>query len=597
MKKNIFSIIIGLLLLVGPVMATTDGTTESYRLWLGAHYTDFNDYRKKVGEYNLGDEKVWPEFRVTYLSESSDGIMSVTGHFYDDQDARGRLKTTVGDNFRGIFEYRSMVHQKGQDLLANLEARELVGENPGGKILTHELLDPGADYYTRRKEILTQVNVLLSKKNNVKLIGAHRSIFQNGHEQKLANTHCFSCHISSRTGEVDKTTHEFEVGLQGDVNKVTVGYQFGYRWFESGARPAYAYYDRARHPVNGGSEAEFTSRLIYADTTLPIDAYPKTEKTSHKVRVKSDIGKGQFAGSVAYFRTTNKDVDLTADGWWGALNYAVPLSPRTRFVAKATGLRRWNDNTFVDLPEFRAGRPGTNFPGSLTGFSYTRYSSLDRRTADVSAEIIHRMNPRTTVSVLAGYRQVKRYYYPMIPVASDFTSIAGDWATMADPLTTNTFIAQGKINYRKSSKVSGWAKYHLEISSDPFTVKRGLFEEPGYGVLHPAVGPPPAAVPYFIFYYQREGLRYQDVTTVPTQAHDFELRATLKPESRYTVNVGVRGNYDKNSDLDSLDVNEFFMQPNLSLTFVASQRTALTAGYTYNYRKSRGPVAVALFDG
>ena len=60
---------------------------------------------------------------------------------------------------------------------------------------------------------------------------------------------------------------------------------------------------------------------------------------------------------------------------------------------------------------------------------------------------------------------------------------------------------------------------------------------------------------------------------------------------------GVNGQYDKNADLDSLDVKHFMLVPNFNLNIMPDEKTMFTAGYTYNFSKSRGPVAVALFDG
>ncbi|MGD8922960.1 MAG: GSU2204 family outer membrane beta-barrel protein, partial [Candidatus Zixiibacteriota bacterium] len=155
---------VGLLLLAAPALFAQDSTTEKYTLWFGGHYTDFTDYRKKVGEYNLDEENVWPEFTINYLSKSKEGTFVLDGHFYDDKNIRGKVSTVVGERLNGTFEYRSLIHQLGQDKLANLETREWLGTAPGGKILTHELFDEGADYNIHRQEILSNLAVLLSRR-------------------------------------------------------------------------------------------------------------------------------------------------------------------------------------------------------------------------------------------------------------------------------------------------------------------------------------------------------------------------------------------------------------------------------------------------
>src|SRR5690606_18793340 len=117
-----------------------------------------------------------------------------------------------------------------------------------------EITDPEADYNTHRQEVLSQISALLSEKHNVRLVAAHRMIREQGTEQGVSNSHCFSCHIVSETVAVENMTHSFEAGLQADVKSdVTVGYEFGYRHFETQAPDAVAYFDPAVHPANGGS--------------------------------------------------------------------------------------------------------------------------------------------------------------------------------------------------------------------------------------------------------------------------------------------------------------------------------------------------------
>ena len=107
-----------ILLLAGSVISAgeNDVKTEEYSLWIGTHYTDFTDYTKKVGKYNLGNDELLPEFMVNYLSKSSNGMFSIDGHYFDDQNILGKVKTTVSDKFKAKFQYRSMTLQEGQDL-------------------------------------------------------------------------------------------------------------------------------------------------------------------------------------------------------------------------------------------------------------------------------------------------------------------------------------------------------------------------------------------------------------------------------------------------------------------------------------------------
>lgn len=572
MKKTLLAFMIVFILSFALVTAQENEATEQYSLWIGAHYTDFTDFQKKVGEYNLGNEDFLPELKGFYKFRSGNYLLTIDGHYFDKNNIDARYSQRWTDRIKGDIYYGSLVRQEEQDLLANLEAREWTGTAPGGKILTHELLDEGADYKTHRQEFGGNAEVLLSRKHNVRMVAAHRSILTTGSEQKIANSHCFSCHVTSQSADVDKRTDAFEVGVQADAGKMTLGYKFGYRHFMSNVYDPMAYYDAAKHPVNGGSGEEFSSRLVFSDSTVPFGTYPESRKFSHKVRAKGKLGKGDFAGSVGYSTVENIRTEIGSTAWSGLLQYAMMLDKKTRAVARVTGVRYKTDDPFVDLPTFRAGRPGPQY-----SFDFIRYSTLDRNDITGSVEILSRLNRKVTLSGLLGYNVIKRFDYP-IPDGND--------------QQTGKFFGQAKANYRKGLKFSANAKYRFEKISDPFTSARGLFEAPGRGV----IGPIPETFT-FTFYWQREALRYQDITTFPTDVHEFDVNTTMRPDNKFSVNAGIKFEYDKNGSLDSLDVNHLSYQPNLSLNLTPDPKWSLAAGYTFGHYKSRGPISVALFDG
>ncbi len=572
MKKTLVILFLGLLLVSAGTLTAwgqSNETEESYTVWFGGHYTGFDGYTKKVGEYMINKEELLPEFKVDYLSRGRGYVFTMNGHYFDDKNIMGTVSTRVGNRFRGDFGYKSLIHQEGQDLLANLETREA----GGGKILTHELLDPNADYNTHRQEIESNIEALLSEKHDIKLMVAHRTVLQSGTEQAISNNHCFSCHVVSQEATVDKITHQIVASLQGEVARQTVGYDFSFRTFESKAPEVTGFYDPAVHPVSGASGAEFSSRMIYSDTTLPINQYPKTDKFQHKIRSKGELAGGQYASAVSYSHAKNRNDGLVSTAWAGNLNYSYPVGKKSRLVAKLTGTRLMTDNVYIDLPLFRHGRPGPQ-----TDFSEWRYSSLNRATGKGTLELISRLNPRLTGSILLGLEVIDRYDYPVYDNGT----------------TTKRFIGQVKAHYRKGMKYSTRLKYRFEKTSDPFVSGRGLFEAPGRDVLNPLT--PPANFP-FVFYWQREELRYQAITMLPTQEHDFEWTSQWRPNQKVNVNLGLKGKYDKNGDLDSLDVNHLSLQPHLALNLNPNSQWSIMTGGSYIYYKSRGPVTVALFDG
>ncbi|MCK5126173.1 MAG: hypothetical protein KAR42_07945 [candidate division Zixibacteria bacterium] len=576
MNRNISIIGFALLLLFATTMFAQTGEGEtSYSLWLGGHYTDFKDNANKVGEYKLQSDKFFPEFKLNYYSQTGSSVFRLDADYFDYENVNGRLKTKVGDKFKAEFSYRSLSKNSGMDLLENMETRELVGANPGGKIITHEFLDDITEFSIHRQEISSKAELLLSRKNDVRLITAHRMIRESGNAQETGSTHCFSCHLGSQSVAVDKQTNSFKAGLEGKVYAQKLAYTFGYRKFESKAPDAYFMYDDARHPVNGGAGAEFGSRVNYEDESLPIGSYPETEKLSHKVSSKGKLGSGHYAAAFIYSRVENKKVNFTntslvSEVYNGKVNYTAPLSPSMRLVSKLGFGKINKTDPFIDLAPFREGRSGYEV---LPSFDITRYSALDRTTFDGSAELIKRMNPKMTLAFLAGYKQVSRSDYPIID---------GD-------NSSKTMTGQLKFKYRQGLKYSIRAKYRFEKTSDPFTSARGLFERRGREEL---------AVPSgFIYYYQREDLRYQSITSTPTDKHELDFNLAYRASSQLNLTAGFKVEYDKNGDLDSLDVKHSMFQPNLNLTITPNSEWIIASGYMYNQSKSRGPITIALFDG
>ena len=187
MKRMVCMIAVALALGAVSAGAQTDAADfDRYSLWMGGHYTDFNDYAKKVGEYRLVEDDVFGEFRFDMLSRRGSTLFSLNGHFFNEKNIDGKLNVTTGNRLRASVQYRSFVHQLGQDLLSNLAVREAVNGAPGGKMLTHEILDPEADYRIHRQELLSTFDLLLSQRGNVHMVASHRMILREGTDQSCS---------------------------------------------------------------------------------------------------------------------------------------------------------------------------------------------------------------------------------------------------------------------------------------------------------------------------------------------------------------------------------------------------------------------------
>jgi hypothetical protein len=239
-------------------------------------------------------------------------------------------------------------------------------------------------------------------------------------------------------------------------------------------------------------------------------------------------------------------------------------------VAKVDALRLETDDVFIDLPTWREGRPD-NTP---VDFDFKMYSAQDRIEGKATLELITQASPKTVLSVLGGFKRSERMDYP----------------TPQTAYTTDKIFAQGRVRYRAGPGFNGSLKYRYENTSDPLRSERGLLERRGREELQ-------FISPLFVFYYQREDLRYLNATSLPTDYHEVDFKGSSRVRKNIDVGYGVRVTYDQNSDLDTLDVQHFAVQPNINVAMRPVNGLWINGGYFFNHAESRGPVTIPVFDG
>ena len=542
-------------------------------LWLGGNYTDYSDYERKVGEFTHVKNDPYPEGAFHLRGMTENVYIDLNTAFSDNKNGKFDIDYKFKDRFSMKVNYQLFERQLQFDLLENMNAREMLESGAaGGKMISHEALDSVSDYKYDSHTIESEFKVKISDKYGLNFVAAHKMIMQKGTEQKISTTHCFSCHLSSRSAEVNRWSNQVNVGLEANRSNVYVDYKFSYRTFRSNADDVSFYYDAARHPVNGGSAGEFSSRLLFDDGYYVGDIYPRTEKFSNKFKFKTGNDKRILSGTFNYSKTMNdavEDLDIVVVG--GTVNYKMLLSPKMWLFASGALSKTISNDIRYDMPAWREGGTG----GDLDIFDYYRASSLDRLYGRGDVQGIMRLNSDTRVSLLLGYEHTRRYDYP----------------GLTSETASNKYYGESWVRYRNGLKSSLYASYRLELTDEPFTNYRGLFEALGRGELTAENGAPQ------IYYYQREDLKYQNVTTLPTIEHEIELRGTYSFNNRVSMNGSLKLSMDKNNDLDNVEIEHTSMRPNLGINYMPNPRWSFTGGYTYVYDKSRGPITIAMFDG
>ncbi len=543
------------------VLAQDEPSYSNWSLWLGGHYSDFENYYKKIAEFDRAEDEAMPEASLRYFGYKGDGSWDLFAHFYDPKRMQLDLSGRSRDIFSGKVSYQSFFRQKQTDLLENLMVREAVNQenSPGGKMVTyeHDIPPSETDYGYTRHELKTDIEVKVPGSAELVLRAFHRSILEDGNDQKVVSMHCSSCHMESKSTKVDQQSHTVSAGAEATTGPVFLSYLGSYRTFKSDAPQSEAYYDSAQHPVNGSTMAD---RVIFQDSTVAFGQISDNEKMAHTLKVKTQMGKSEILGSFTHSQAKNKSAGLEVSGNGGTLKYVLTPNVKTRLIAQASLSRVENDETKVDLPAWRGGDPDQ--------FDYVRYSNLSRTVAKGSASFVYQPDRKYRLSVSAGYEGTERDDYPSYEAKEKTTKLQAS--------------VGGK--YRPSSRFWGRFKYTFENTQNPAPYNQ-LFESSGENETAP------------FYYFEREDLRYGDVTNQPTNEHQVDLSLNLLPDRKINLSASLKASLQTNSDNANFDFERTSIQPQASATLSPDPRWQLFASAGYQSDKSNGLAAVAMMDG
>jgi hypothetical protein len=546
---------------------------STWSLWVGGHYTGFEHYYKKVGEFDRGKEEAMPEVALKYSGYRGQESFYISGNFYDPQRMSLHLEGSSKNIVSAQVSYKSSRRQRGTDLLGNLTAREATdrtASTPGGKMVTHEDTAPDADFGYTRHQIESHFQVKVPGASGVRFWVTHRALLEEGEEQKVVSMHCSSCHLVSTSASVDRRTHTVNTGVEGQAGPFLLSYEFSYRNFRSEVITSEAFYDTAQHPVNGGSLDEFGARVNFSGEVVPFGQYADIQKLAHTIKARTEVGRGQLLSGFTNSTVENQTVDLKAKGNHGSLKFVYPLSGKIKMVAAASLGKIENDEVFVDLATWREG-----LTGGGQSFDYTRYSSLTRTEGKTSLELLYQPSRRYRFSILGGYEGITRDDYPEFG---------------AEEITTKLKFQMG-ARYRPSLKFTGQLKYSFESIDTPFSPSGRMFEASGNSVLTPLANNTQ------VFYFQRDSIRYGDVTNQPASIHGVEVSLSFKPTQKFSFSPGLKVGRETNSGNENLDFKRTKFQPHFSVNLSPNASWNFFGDYTYLFDKSNGLAVVPMMDG
>jgi len=205
----------------------------------------------------------------------------------------------------------------------------------------------------------------------------------------------------------------------------------------------------------------------------------------------------------------------------------------------------------------------------------TLSSSSTRAEVKGSLEMLYQPSRRYRLSFLAGYQGITRGDYPELG---------------ADQKTTKLKFQMG-VKYRPSLKFTGRLKYSFETIDTPFSPSGRMFEASGNPVLAPLANNSQ------VFYFQRDSIRYGDITNQPTSRHGVEVSLSFKPTRKFSFSPGLKVRMETNSDNENLDFERTRLQPHFLVNISPNASWTLFGDYTYLFDKSNGLAVVPMMDG
>ena len=143
-------------------------------------------------------------------------------------------------------------------------------------------------------------------------------------------------------------------------------------------------------------------------------------------------------------------------------------------------------------------------------------------------------------------------------------------------------------------KFTGRFKYYLEHISNPFAPYDLMFEYMGRSGSHQLTPEPGMSQ---IYYYQRDDLRYGDITILPTLVHGIHLDLKMRPTNKVNFVAGINARMGTNSDEPELKLKQKTIQPKLSFNWIPNNKVAFSGSYSYLQQNQNGLAVVPVMDG
>jgi hypothetical protein len=575
-------IISTLLLCSYPLPAQEPEKTENnfaIELKPGFHWTNWKDYKGKVGEYEILDQGIHPDWIFSIKGQVKSSFFELKGNYYEDEDYSVSADIDLKRMFREEFYYFRMPHFLEHDPLKNLNA---VFRNSAGAeaepVTEYTDLNPGDEYMIRYSTVKSKTTYRLPFLPGSEVFFDYRREQRQGHRQVTAMSKCSSCHVVSQSREINEYTEDLNPGFKAKFGNeksgwLTVRYDYLKRRFgETGTDPTNLY-DPAVHPASG--IPMFTNRVQYDNERLPFNVVPSSEKDSHTVKAHGQLPQIATDVFASYVNSSTKNMEegnkSDLDSFIGRITNT--LIPGLMLSGKFRWMDIDNDDVFVQVNE----RPA--LAGPQVGQTYSqaypfdpefyRESVMNRRVYETEISAKYRLLKHLTLNGGFEWRSTDRDYYEVEPGET----------------TTNEYIGKVGLNFRKA-RLYGNINYEHQSISDPFANLKAACNPSG---INPTTGSPFTGLQYFQLY----DMRTRTLSNLPNEKDQVSTSITWSA----SPNFSVSGYYRYINQSNDFGWDQEAHMPSISLWVALSPKLNFTLSYLYDYQKTNSLICEPVFNG
>ena len=563
-----FMLIAGLTGFTGYAQDNAD-TVEGY-VSIGARFADGDDDLSQAAEYETTDSDIGLSVELDVTAGTEDRFIAIQGDIKNADDVYTSVEMQVNQAFIDTLYYKRYSHRLDHDRMENLVFRECVDpatNKPGGKMLTHEDTDPCGEYGIVISDLQNRMEFDMGEHTTFHWNYTHLS--REGYKQTRSINHCAMCHVTARKTRVDEETRDHSVGLSLAFSKFEMAYNFVKSEFRNFAEAPRNYYEPARHPVNGDTEAEFASRTNYQDEELTYADVPDSDKESHTFKFTGRLSKhNTIVSQVSMLKYENLAEQLKMETRSGAVHWAC--KPNKKFAVRTTFSKETIENDDVVL-DFAAWREG--FTGGGQNFDWTRQSAYNRDVTIARLQTEYRFNQAHRISFDYRFRNIDREYLEIEQGSTETETLE------------NRFVLAWNGNM---DKVRGRIAVEYQMIDLPFANKYAMCE-PAYR--DSSFLPDNSK----FFYFQRE--HQGDATNQPSDSLKLKANFSLINSARFAMNIQGTYTDSSNDNLNTYEWTQDSTVSGLNLFITPGSIASFTAGYNYFNIESNAVFCVPVMDG